>query len=100
MKTVLILLAAGSLLAGCGGASRERPEPIIKVVEVKVPIDSPDCAREAVERLGGPPAYPDTGEALTEAQGLFERVKLLLAARALRIAREQALADALIICAE
>jgi hypothetical protein len=87
------------LMTGCTTA-RERPEPIIKVVEVKVPVDSPDCAREAARRLGGPLAYPDTGEALTAAESIFERVKLLLAARALRIARERALTDALEACAQ
>ncbi len=90
---------AAVLLAGCAGGNRERPEPIIKTVAVKVPVDSPDCAREAIAELGGPLAYPDTKEALAAAENLFERVKLLLAARTLRIAREQALTDALAICA-
>ena len=98
MRNIFFLVALASL-AGCGAATHERPEPIIKIVKVDVPVDSPDCAREAIAELGGPLAYPDTKEALAAAENLFERVKLLLAARTLRIAREQALTDALAICA-
>lgn len=93
------LIIAAILLTGCGGRLPP-PEPIIRTVEIKVPVDDPACAREAVARLGGAPAYPDTGEAIRSAADLFERVKLLLAARELRIAREAALADALKACAD
>lgn len=98
MKRIAII-AACLALAACGTTRIERPEPIIRTVEVKVPVDDPACAREAVERLGAAPVYPDTGEAIRSAADLFERVKLLLAARELRIAREAALADALKACA-
>lgn len=87
------------LLAGCT-TTQHIPEPIIKIQEVKVPVDDPACAREAVARLGDAPAYPDTPEALRAAPNLFERVKLLLAGRELRIAREAAVADALKACAD
>lgn len=86
---------AALALAGCA----HTPEPEIRTVEVKVPVDDPACAREAVARLGEAPAYPDTPEAIRAAPNLFERVKLLLAGRELRIAREAALADALTACA-
>jgi predicted small secreted protein len=98
MKRIAIL-AACLALAACGTTRIERPEPIIRTVEVKVPVDDPACAREAVARLGEAPAYPDTPEAIRAAPNLFERVKLLLAGRELRIAREAALADALTACA-
>lgn len=86
---------AALALAGCA----HTPEPEIRTVEVKVPVDDPACAREAVARLGEAPAYPDTPEALRAAPNLFERVKLILAGRELRIAREAALKDALEVCA-
>lgn len=86
---------AALALAGCA----HTPEPEIRTVEVKVPVDDPACAREAVARLGAAPAYPDTPEAIRAAHNLFERVKLLLAGRELRIAREAALKDALEACA-
>ena len=86
---------AALALAGCA----HTPEPEIRTVEVKVPVDDPACAREAVARLGEAPAYPDTPEALRAAPNLFERVKLILAGRELRIAREAALKDTLEACA-
>lgn len=86
---------AALALAGCA----HTPEPEIRTVEVKVPVDDPACAREAVARLGAAPAYPDTPEAIRAAPNLFERVKILLAGRELRIAREAALKDALEACA-
>ena len=85
---------AALALAGCA----HTPEPEIRTVEVKVPVDDPACAREAVARLGEAPAYPDTPEAIRAAPNLFERVKLLLAGRELRIAREAALKGALEAC--
>jgi hypothetical protein len=87
---------AALALAGCA----HTPEPEIRTVEVKVPVDDPACAREAVARLGDAPAYPDTPEAIRAAPNLFERVKLILAGRELRIAREAALKDALEVCAD
>ena len=97
MKRVIVILAAASL-AACGNQV-ERPEPIIKTVEVKVPVDDPACAREALEELGPAPAYPDDALALKAAADLFERVKLLLAARELRTVREAQLHGAIIACA-
>lgn len=96
----IAMLAACLALAACGTTRIERPEPIIRTVEVQVPVDDPACARAAVERIGPAPAYPDNATAIRSAADLFERVKLLLAARELRIAREAALADALKACAD
>jgi len=92
------LMIAFAALALC--ACSHTPEPEIRTVEVRVPVDDPACARAAVERLGEAPAYPDTSAAIRSASDLFERVKLLLAARELRIAREGALTDALKACAK
>lgn len=92
MRFMAILAALA--LTGCA----RTVEPEIRTIEVKVPVDDPACAREAVDRLGAAPAYPDTPEAILTASNIFERVKLILAARELRIAREAALADALKAC--
>lgn len=89
----LVLIVA--CLSGCGHA----PEPEIRTVEVRVPVDDPACSRAAMERLGAAPAYPDTPEAIRGASDLFERVKLLLAGRGLRVAHEAALMAALKACA-
>lgn len=97
MMRAVVILAALSLTA-CGG-QQSRPEPVIKVVEVKVPVDDPACAREAVAELGEAPVYPDDATGLKAAADLFERVKLLLAARELRTVREAQLHGALIACA-
>jgi hypothetical protein len=75
MRGVLSILAL-TLLAACA----TRPaEPILKTVEVKVPVPVTCPDRRAPQ-----PAYPDTAEALAAAPDLFERVKLLLAGRGLR----------------
>jgi hypothetical protein len=92
-----LTLIAALALAGC--STPAPPEPIIRTVEVQVLVDDPACAREAVARLNPAPAYPDADEALRAAPNLFERVKLLLAGRLLRAAREAAITDALEACA-
>ena len=91
----LMIALAALALAACAHTG----EPEVRTVEVMVPVDDPACARAAVERLGAAPAYPDTPEALRAAPNLFERVKLLLAGRELRMAREAAITDALEACA-
>lgn len=97
VAALFLLVALGFALSACAGG--ERPEPIIRTVEVQVPVDDPACARAAVAQLGETPAYPDAPAALQAAADLFERVKLLLAGRELRDAREAALTDALKACA-
>lgn len=63
-------------LAACAA----RPaDPILKTVEVKLPVPVACPDRRAPQ-----PNYPDTAEALAAAPDLFERVKLLLAGRELR----------------
>lgn len=72
-------------LGACTTAVQTRPEPEIRTVEVKVPVVQP-CP--ALEVLGPSPAYPDSDQALAAASNLYERVKLLLAGRVLRMQRE------------
>lgn len=91
-------LAFALALAGCSTAHLPPPEPIIRTVEVQVPVDNPECPRKALAELGNP-AYPDTDDALRMAADLFERVKLLLAGRELREAREAVVIGALAECA-
>lgn len=97
ISTIVLLALGGRVLAAC---STTQPEPVVKTVMVEVPVDRPDCARAAIKRLGPSIAYPDTDKALLQASNLFERVKLLLAGRTLRTAREGHLEGALQTCAD
>lgn len=98
---VALLIGAMSLaIVACGGPERAPPESIVQTVEVRVPVDDPACPREALARLGPSPDYPDSDAALRAAADLFERVRLLMAGRALRMPREAALSEALAVCAE
>jgi len=81
MRALHYLPLAFITLAGCGGA--DRPEPIIRTVEVLVPTPVscvPDGLAEA-------PTYPDTDEKLKAAGGADERYQLVAAGRPLRDAR-------------
>lgn len=91
----IALLSLGLLALVACTAPAAAPEPIIRTVEVQVPVVQP-CP--ALDRLGPAPAYPDTDEALRTAPSLYERVQLLLAARALRIGRLAGTEAALAIC--
>lgn len=93
-----LAIAAAFALSGCTTTTRE-PEPVIRTVEVQVPVDNPECARKAMAELGTGILYPDTDAALAASGTLFDRVKLLLAGRELREARETALVSALAECA-
>lgn len=94
----MIRFAPLVLLAACQTA--QAPEPVIRTVEVRVPVDDPRCAREALARLRQEsPAYPDTDEALRGVATAFEGTQLLVAGRLLRIAREAALVGAIEACA-
>lgn len=88
----LILFVLIFALAACGG---ERPpiEPIVRTVRVEVPV-AVSCAGQ----VGPRPDYPDTAEAVRAAPDLLERVKLLLAGRGMREAREAELEAALAPC--
>jgi hypothetical protein len=74
-------------------ACAHRPEPRIETVEVPVPI-AVKCAADP----GPTPTYPDSDAALRAAPNIFERTKLLLAGRKLRIGREGELEAAVSGC--
>lgn len=103
MRTVLIVLAAGALLTGCGGVPR--PEPV-QIVKVKEEVQKP-CKVD----LGPEPTYHDTDGELARVpfpeaeaallknpmnftaiekmgENLLYVVKRLRAGRNLRIARD------------
>jgi hypothetical protein len=78
MKAVAILCALA--LTGCATASKRA---VVKPVEAKILV-----ARECVPKgLAGPPAYPDTADALKAAPAAADRYQLLAAGRLLRAQR-------------
>lgn len=83
-------LIAALALAGCATTA---PEPRIETRIVEVPV-TVSCRVE----IGPDPAYPDSDEALRGAPNLFERTRLLVAGRLLRIAREREISAALKAC--
>lgn len=87
MKPLVVILALA--LAGC--ATTSEPKIITKVVEV--PVATP-CA----VTVPPAPAYPDTDEAIRAAPNIFEKTKLIVAGRLMRIAHERELRAALIGC--
>lgn len=88
------ILAAAALLslAACATPTRPlAPQIVTKTVDVVVPVAcKPD--------VGPAQAYPDTDAALKAAPDVYQRVKLLVAGRLLRIAREAELSAGLTAC--
>ena len=85
-------LACLALLAMTACASTPpAPRIVTKTVQVAVPV----ACKPA---LGAAPAYPDTDAALKTATDVYQRVKLLVAGRLERIAREAELNAALGAC--
>lgn len=80
------------LVAACAPAPP--PEPVVRTVEVVVPIATP-CR----VWVGPAPAYADSADALRQAADIFEAMKLRAAGRAQRQAREAVLQAALDGCA-
>ncbi len=89
MNSVLIL----SALPGCTSTPKQAPEPIVQIVEVKVPITVP-CDPD----IGPEPAYVDTAEGTAAAPDILARAVLLLAGRVRRIARDEVKAAAPAAC--
>lgn len=89
---LLVLALAVFLLSGC--AATPPPEPIIRTVEVRVPVPV-----RCTPMLSPEPDYPATDEARAMAANIFEGVKLLLAEIILRKAREAELKGQLAACA-
>jgi hypothetical protein len=90
--TVRILAAAAVLLslAACA-TTPPAPQIVTKTVQVAVPV-------ACTPAIGPAPAYPDTDAALKAAPDVYQRVKLLVAGRLLRIAREAELSAAVSAC--
>ncbi len=79
MLRLAALAAIPLILTACATAS----EPTIRTVRVEVPV-AVKCATDPGPR----PEYPDTDAALAAVRDVFEASKLVMAGRALRIARE------------
>lgn len=88
-----IILALGCLTAAC--ASPAPPEPIIRTVEVQVPVPV-SCIPADADLTA--PDYPDTDTALLEAPDAAARYRLLYAGRGLREAFEVELVAILEAC--
>ena len=91
MMTRALLLVCVSM-AAC--APRPAPQPIVRTVTVNVPVPIP-CRPD----VGPEPLYPDNPEALAAAADIFEAMKLRIAGRTERAAREAVLKAALAGCA-
>lgn len=82
MNRALILSVL--LLASCETNAKPAPEPVVQIVEVKVPV-----AVACDPDVGPEPAYVDTAEAIAAAPDIFARTVLLVAGRVQRIARDE-----------
>lgn len=87
------LMLSALLLASCNTAPKIAPEPVVRIVEVKVPV-----AIACDPDIGPEPAYADTPEAIAAAPDIFARTVLLLAGRVQRIARDEVKSAALEEC--
>lgn len=85
-----VILATFLLLTAC---ATDNPPPPVQTVVVKVPVRVP-CEPQ----LSPQPVYADTDEAIKAAPDLFTRVKLIVAGRLQRIAREAELNAAVKAC--
>ena len=92
MTRAIAGLLLASLLAACASAPPIEQSVQVRTVEIPTPVH---CRPD----LGPEPAYPDTDAALKAAPDLFARVRLLLAGRLMRIARDQEKSAALQACA-
>lgn len=78
----LAITSMSAVLSGCG-TTKAPPEPVIRTVEVKVPV-AIACVPLG---LAEPPAYVDTDAALKSAAGPEDRFQLLAAGRIQRAQR-------------
>ena len=86
----LMLCGALLTLTACA-TTPPTPQIVTKTVQVAVPV----ACRPAI---GAAPAYPDTDPALKAAPDVYQRVRLLVAGRLERVAREAELTAALSAC--
>jgi hypothetical protein len=85
------IICLGLLALAACTTTPPAPQIVTKTVQVAVPV----ACKPAV---GPEPAYPDTDAALKAAPDVYQRVKLLVAGRLERIAREAELTAALGAC--
>lgn len=88
----ITLCLVGLTVAGC--AKPPTPEPIVRTVEVRVPV-----AVACDPRVGPDPLYADNDQALAAATDVFEAMRLRIAGRLQRIARVDIMNAALAGCA-
>jgi len=79
MRRLALIAVLG--LAACQTAPHQEPKVVVQRVEVPVAVK---CSTDP----GPDPVYSDSAEALRSAPNIYERVKLLLAGRFERMARE------------
>lgn len=89
--TFRILTVAALLGLSACATTPPAPQIVTKTVQVAVPV----ACKPAI---GAEPAYPDTDAALKAAPDIYQRVKLLVAGRLLRVAREAELTAAMNAC--
>lgn len=75
--------AACAALSACASTGSRPPEPLVITKEIKVPV-AVSCVPA---KLGPPPAYVDSDQALRSAAGAEDRYQLLYAGRKQRVAR-------------
>lgn len=92
MRRKLVLLGFLTAVAGCAGSPP--PEPIVRTVEVRVPVTLP-CVPKALRVR---PEYADNDKALTAAVDPAERYLLLWVGRLQRMDREMELEAAVAGC--
>ena|SRR5438309_3196598 len=90
MSRVWLTVGLSTMLCACASHPPSTVAP--RTVEIAVPV----ACRVSLQPE---PNWPDTDEALRSAPGLFDRVKLLVAGRLLRVARARELNAALEACA-
>jgi hypothetical protein len=83
-------VALALMAAGCASLPVQAPQPPI-TIEKPIPVS-------CVPKLGAQPEYPDSDAALKAAPSTFDRIKLLVAGRLMRIAYQAKLEAALAAC--
>lgn len=91
-RPVIGAVLALGLMSACASAPSSPPRLEVRPVAAPIPV-------RCTPNLGPEPDYPDTDSALQAAPDLFARVRLLVAGRLMRIARDAEKSAALQACA-